>query len=666
MAIFGLGNKKRTNTSYSDGYQSAADTFSASRHDLTVGDYANGVPNIRLSSAFNSFIKQIPMMLVLFAIGAILAFYATKDLKRKYKADGTLMVQLGDEYVYQPVGVEGGQNALQLTPDSIILTEVGIIKNSSVIDRVIGRLTDNSSESVRFDKKAHDDIRSAISRNNEAERVEAIMERRKRVEKAFNVFPNPKSSIINLSYEHSDPAISVKAANAFIDEYIEFRKQVFINGTSDVISQRRAATEEQLNANERAIASFLKRNNISDFGSEQKGSRDRTEALKTELNTVRASISETEGSLAIVEDQLRNTPETINIYVDDRASQRVAQAELELAQLLAKYLPTSDPVREKRTEIEQLKSVQASANGAPAGGRRVGPNTVYQTLTTTRNGLQATADSLREKEFTLQRQLDSADSKLRRLGNLGPEYQNLLRERTTLAARLSTYNAREQEALINQEQAEASSENVKIISRPSFATKGRNMRMLGFLIACVFWGFTLVMIALARVFLDPRNFAPTSGVTSTINRVQATSQSSPIPEPVMPSRVPAYAQSHEPVPYTGDSQYGAEQNYGGGGQGYADPYQGQNAYNNSASAYSGNNYDPSYQGNNAQMSNSMGGGSYDTPSAGYHPGSSAALDMYPNPYAPVFTNPSQQSADLQNKDEGGMNVLGTVPPQKPS
>jgi len=120
MAIFGLGNKKRTNTSYSDGYQSAADTFSASRHDLTVGDYANGVPNIRLSSAFNSFIKQIPMMLVLFAIGAILAFYATKDLKRKYKADGTLMVQLGDEYVYQPVGVEGGQNALQLTPDSII------------------------------------------------------------------------------------------------------------------------------------------------------------------------------------------------------------------------------------------------------------------------------------------------------------------------------------------------------------------------------------------------------------------------------------------------------------------------------------------------------------------------------------------------------------------
>jgi len=471
MAIFGLGNKKRTNTSYSDGYQSAADTFSASRHDLTVGDYANGVPNIRLSSAFNSFIKQIPMMLVLFAIGAILAFYATKDLKRKYKADGTLMVQLGDEYVYQPVGVE----------------------------------------------------------------------------KAFNVFPNPKSSIINLSYEHSDPAISVKAANAFIDEYIEFRKQVFINGTSDVISQRRAATEEQLNANERAIASFLKRNNISDFGSEQKGSRDRTEALKTELNTVRASISETEGSLAIVEDQLRNTPETINIYVDDRASQRVAQAELELAQLLAKYLPTSDPVREKRTEIEQLKSVQASANGAPAGGRRVGPNTVYQTLTTTRNGLQATADSLREKEFTLQRQLDSADSKLRRLGNLGPEYQNLLRERTTLAARLSTYNAREQEALINQEQAEASSENVKIISRPSFATKGRNMRMLGFLIACVFWGFTLVMIALARVFLDPRNFAPTSGVTSTINRVQATSQSSPIPEPVMPSRVPAYAQSHEPL-----------------------------------------------------------------------------------------------------------------------
>ena len=663
MAIFGLGKNKRVNHSYTDGYEAGFNNQSSSRQDLTVGDFANGVPNIRLSSAFDAFVRQIPMMIVLFIVGAALAFYFTKDLKRTYTADGTLMVQLGDEYVYQPIGTQGGQNALQLTPDSIILTEVGIIKNSSVIDRVIGRLTESTSESLRFDKKAHNDIRSAISRNNETERVEAIMERRKRVESAFSVIPNPKSSIINLAYKHSDPAISVKAANAFIDEYIEFRKQVFINGTSDVISQRRRATEEQLNVNERAIAAFLKRNNISDFGSEQRGSRTRTEALKTELNTVRASISETEGSLAIVEDQLRATSPTIDIYVDDRASQRVAQAELELAQLLAKYLPTSDPVREKRTEIEQLKSTQARNNGAPAGGRRVGPNPVYQTLTTSRNELQATADSLREKEFTLQRQLDSADAKVRRLSNLDPEYQNLLRERTTLSARLSTYNTREQEALINKEQAEASSENVKIISRPSFATKGRNMRMIGFLIGCVFWGFTLVMIALARVFLDPRNFAPSSRFVSD-NRVHSVSSS--IPEPVSPSHAPAYEPSYEPEPYVASSGPAMGQGYNGGTP-YGGGYQGQQGYsNNSATAYAGNISGGYPQGNTSYMDSTMSHPDYNASNAGFQTGSSAALDMYPNPYAPVFTNPSQSSDHLQSQNENGMNVLGTLPPDQTS
>ena len=138
------------------------------------------------------------------------------------------------------------------------------------------------------------------------------------------------------------------------------------------------------------------------------------------------------------------------------------------------------------------------------GGRRVGPNPVFQELLTTRNTLQASADSYREKEFTLQRQLDSADAKVRRLTTLNPNYQNLLRERDTLSTRLDTYNSKEQEALINQEQAEANSENIRIISYAKYPIKGRNMRLVMFALATVAWGFTLFMLALLKVFLDPR------------------------------------------------------------------------------------------------------------------------------------------------------------------
>jgi len=148
---------------------------------------------------------------------------------------------------------------------------------------------------------------------------------------------------------------------------------------------------------------------------EQTGLRERTEDLKASLNGTRASIAEAEAALAAVEDQLRQTPETIDLYVDDRAQQRVAQAELELRQLMAKYLPTSDPVKQKQTELNELRALQSANGGRASGGRRVGPNTTHQTLMENRNELVATADSLREREFTQQRQLNSADAKVRKL-----------------------------------------------------------------------------------------------------------------------------------------------------------------------------------------------------------------------------------------------------------
>jgi len=335
---------------------------------------------------------------------------------------------------------------------------------------------------------------------------------------------------VHLSYKHEDGDIARDTLNAFIDAYLSYRRIVFVEGSGDLISERRLATEQQLQQNERAINRFLKNNSISDYTSEREGVQKRTEELRATLNNLRGNMSETEAALSSVEAQLRNLSPTINLYVDDRASQRVAQAELELKQLLAKYLPGSDPVRQKQTEIAELKSLQSAYGGQAQGGRRVGPNPVYQELMTRRNTLQSTADSYREKEYTLQRQLNSADAKVRRLQELNPSYQSLLRERDTLDTRLKSYTAKEQEALVNQQQAEANSENVRVISRATLPRKGRNMRMIAFVLATLGWGFTLFMLALLRVFLDPKLYA----TPDPARRVARSMPESEIPEPVSP------------------------------------------------------------------------------------------------------------------------------------
>jgi len=516
--------------------------------DLTVGDYANGMPNIRLGEMFKSFFKQLFWVIPLLLIGSAIAFHLTKDLKRNYTGDGRIMVQLGEEYVYNPVGGAATGNGLMTTIDTITLTEAALMKNSAVLEEVIGLMappldpnglnSTNSPEQNLFDRAAFTKINKA---SNDRDREDAIMELRRSVEKNYTVTPRAKSSIIDVSYKHENPEIAVATTNAFIDAYITFRRQVFVEGSSELIADRREATEKQLNANERAIARFLKKNDIADFESEQSGLRERNEDLKAGLNGTRASIAETEAALALVEDQLRQTPVTIDLYRDDRAAQRVAQAELELGQLMAKYLPNSDPVKQKRTELNELRALQSSYGGKASGGRRVGPNPTHQALTTNRNSLAATADSLREREFTQQRQLNSANAKIRKLTSLSPEFQNLLRERETLEARLTSYNAKEQEALVDAQQAEAKAENVKVISRAQYANKGRNMRKWAWAGATVAWGFFLFFIAMIRVFLDPSLYAVPGAM-----RVHPAGMA--MAAPVGGEMEPPYSPIPEPIP----------------------------------------------------------------------------------------------------------------------
>ena len=106
---------------------------------LTVGDYANGMPNIRLSQIPASFARQLPWMLPAIGLMVYASWHFTKDIKRQYVAEGRIMVKLGPEHVYDPT--TGNKNSgITITSDQVVLTEIGIIKNSDIIDQVINQM----------------------------------------------------------------------------------------------------------------------------------------------------------------------------------------------------------------------------------------------------------------------------------------------------------------------------------------------------------------------------------------------------------------------------------------------------------------------------------------------------------------------------------------------
>lgn len=558
--------------------------------DMTVGDYANAMPNIRLGEMFRSFGRQLRWVIPLFLIGAVPAWYLTKDIKRTYEGVGSVMVKQGPEHTFRPVGGEQGGAILQ-GPEAITELEIAVMKSNSVIESVTAQMRNEFTKEDLYES-AIEKIEAAENSGDIVAINNAKVELLKTVEAAFWANPRAKAGVIDVGFKHEDPTIAVRMLEALLLEYQEARKNLFVDGSADFHGKEVVAIEEQLTEVENKIQSLLARNGISNFDTEREGASERTEALRAELNSIRAQISATEASLNTVEGQLRGTEDAVVTRKTHLGKQRISQAELELKQLLAKYLPNSDPVRAKQAEINELRILQDSST-EHIGGVETGPNPVHQALVTRLNELKAAADSLREREFTVQQLLGENDTKVKKLTVLAPQYNNLQREKQTLDLRLRGVTSKYQEALVNQAQAAATnSENIKIIW-PSLARKGQNMSKIMFALIMIGWGFTLFMVALLKVFLDPKLYTDPTRRMRPRPEVQDYASddwgrdvpnrepNQPyIPEPVRPAAAyyqdpyapqPYQPQPYQPQPYSAEP-YQAPGHSASAGYGQTAPY----------------------------------------------------------------------------------------------
>jgi len=615
---------------------------------------------IRLGAIPGALARQLVWAVPLIIILTIVSFWFTRDIKRQYVADGRILVQLGSEYVYNPVAGNANSNSpLSITSDQVTLTELGIIKNSAILDEVINQMIASPANGGVGGDRFAPTLYAKWIKASPADKVDRWNDLVKMVDKSYYVMAAPKSSIVDLTYKHQDREVAVKTLDAFMTAYANFRKQKFVIAKTGDLSERRADTEDQLAIIEAKIQGVLNKNGISDFDTEQTGAQTRSEILRTQLNTLTGQLAAAEASLAASEDQLRREPRTIELYVDDRASQRLAQAQLEKRQLLAKYLPSSNPVRAKEAEIRELQAQINSNGGRATGGRRVGPNPVYQALLTQRNTFQATADSLREQEVTLQKQVTASVAKVKRLRQLAPTYTNLVREKTTIEVRLEGLQARETEALVDEQQLENSSENIKFITRPNMASKGRNMKKI--LRALAFLGsvFSVFMLALLRVFLDPKLYGP--GSQSRFNQTVGAQTNSALPVQIynsdipeaVPHGYPAYEPEVAPMPAHAPAAYAPDTYepsvYGGGGMSYDQQANTQQAY------------EPSPYGEPAPVEMELP----DNPliyADGSYAGGSLSGD---NPYASGIAQPAAQVSQPTGYagPEGNIPVLGTTDPK---
>lgn len=428
---------------------------------------------------------MILVFVLVFTIGAAFAL----TLPRTYTAGASLFVGLGREYVYQPAVGEAGMGA---TPqaDEVVQSEAAILNSTELKRRVV--------EAVGAQTFVPDLPRNAGA----PERVAAEQMAVQALAGGLEVGIAPASGIVQLSFEHRQPEVAARVLNAVIDEYLDYRREVFRDVTTPLLRGQREAFEDELAEADAAYEGFLRTNNIGDFETAKLALSATYQSVFTERMSVEALLTQTNGRLATLRQQLATIPPEIALQQDLNisAQDQILTLRTEREQLLSRYQPDAQPVRDIEARIAQLQDYVATGTAVGPREMRVGPNPMWMELESQRIQTEAERDSLVSRRATLEQQLGELRARQARLTDLESRNATLAGRREVLTTSIREFTTRETQSRAASSLAQNGADNITVIERAAPPSRGASLKAPALVLAFLFAGFTALCVGLVRVF----------------------------------------------------------------------------------------------------------------------------------------------------------------------
>lgn len=442
------------------------------------------------------------LMLVVFLVIAAIGVGFAMTLKKNYEAQSSLFVRLGQEYVYEPRAGDAGRGAVP-TNDEVIQSEAEILGSGELRERVIRKIGFGNV----FPQAA---AKYAVATPEEKRKL--IAEGRDSIAKSLKIETAPDNSIIRLAYQHQNPEMAEKVLNTLLEEYLIYRRTLLIGGDNRVLQRQRDIFAQKLSEADSAYQSFLTTNDIGDFTAQKTALGQLQAQVEQQKYAVDAQLQDRMGRLAAVEAELARTPAETILYrdTDMSASAKLAQLKLDREGLLSRYTPNAQPVIDINAQIAQLEAGLAAGRTAGEGARRSGPNPIWQTLATSRNDLRAEVAALQQSQAAYAQQVTDVNSRLLRLAQLEPQFNELSRDRDVLSSNVRDFTVKEQQDEAQRQMSAESSDNIRIVQRAVAPSTGKSLKKPVLALAILFAGFTALCAGLVRMFLRPGLQTPAS------------------------------------------------------------------------------------------------------------------------------------------------------------
>jgi polysaccharide biosynthesis protein PslE len=421
-------------------------------------DQPTGAMNAR--DVFTILFKHKYMIVIVFSVIVITSILVAATLPVRYQASATLFVKFGREFIQR---TEAGEKVTNIAPQAIIQTEVALMTGRRLIEDIVRALGPQSLYPELADKSPRGDVPVAMAAS--------------RFRSSLQVQDIPSTSMIQVTFVHSDPQIAIRAVKGLVDGFKEKHLQVFSGNSTAFLEQQFENYQRRLKDSENNLKQFKQEHMIFSLDEQRSSLLSQRTALESALIEVQNQIKEAEHKLSFA----RSPNWTGDIPPEARA--QLLSLEQKERELLQKYTEDSKAAKDVRTNLEAMKR---SVQGLKADANKIEIAKIQMEL----RGMSAKADNIR-------RQLSDITGELRSLDKRTLDLLDLNRELASNESNYQTYLRRLEEARISDDLDRQKMVAISVVEEPTVTPESRPRTIKDRAIPFGFLGGIILALALA-------------------------------------------------------------------------------------------------------------------------------------------------------------------------
>ena len=454
---------------------------------------AFGGAQLGLDDIFVLLLREVWIMVIVFACLFGMGFAVAVSMPSTYTANASLVMQLSQDYVYNPVTNDAARGATA-NIDNVVQAEVAILNATELKRRVIAK--------VGY-KVVLPDTPSLWNPRTEAQKAEADSAALKVMQAGFSAATAPQNSVVQLSFKHANAMSASLILNTLIDEYQQYRRDVNIDSTGPALKKQRQAFDDQLAVADAAYQRFLAENGVGDF--------DAAKATYSKVyDTAMSNLYDTEAQIATDQSKLTELKANLDTLAPEISTERdldltvpnkIMALQEQRQELLGRYLPTAQPVKDIDAQIASLQAMMTAGAGVGEQSHKLGANPVYQTVLGQKLDLEAELSSLQGRQSELEGQIGQVTAKLQGMTGIEAQYNNLATERDALQSNIKTFTQKIQENDATRDMAKSSDDAVRVVEKASMPDKPKSFKRVVLILSFLFAAFTALCAGLLRVYM---------------------------------------------------------------------------------------------------------------------------------------------------------------------